>query len=200
MRLSTFFPTTMQRILLITIFLTAIALLSETTVAYAQPSIDAVQLERQIHRQINRERQRYGLPALKLDARLTEIARNHSFDMAEQHFFSHINLQGEDPSERGRRQGWNKKKQIDPHTWATGLAENIFLNHLYDQVLTSTQNGIVVNKKYEWNSQEQIAQSTVQGWMHSSGHRDNILSPQYDRHGIGVAISGNEVYITEDLF
>jgi uncharacterized protein YkwD len=34
--------------------------------------------------------------------------------------------------------------------------------------------------------------------MNSSGHRKNILTPTYDREGIGVAISADgRVYITE---
>jgi uncharacterized protein YkwD len=201
MRISTFFsPAAMQRIFLIPVFFAAIAFFSDAAVAGEQPEIDTVQLERLIHRQINRERQRYGLAALKPDELLTEIARNHSRDMAEKHFFSHVNLQGEDPDDRGKRQGWNRNKQIGPRAWTVGLAENIFLSRLYDRVVTTTQNGVVVNREYDWKTQEQIAQSTVQEWMNSPGHRNNILSPEYDRQGIGVAISGQEVYITEDMF
>ncbi|MGZ8095064.1 MAG: CAP domain-containing protein, partial [Methylosarcina sp.] len=84
--------------------------------------------------------------------------------------------------------------------WLIGLAENIFLNHLYDKVVKTVQAGITLNQEYGWNSQEKIAHLTVQGWMKSPLHRKNILSPLYDRHGIGVAISGGEVLITEDLF
>jgi hypothetical protein len=53
--------------------------------------------------------------------------------------------------------------------------------------------------KYNWNSQDEIAQSTVQGWMNSPGHHDNILRSTWDTEGIGVAISGDKVYITEDF-
>ncbi len=84
--------------------------------AYADtsPRINPVQLERQIHQQINRERQRYGLAPLVQDEKLTVIARNHSQDMARYNFFSHINPQGEDPAERGKRQGWDKKSRSAP--------------------------------------------------------------------------------------
>lgn len=170
--------------------------------AYADraPRIDPIQLERQIHQQINRERQRYGLAPLVQDEKLTVIARNHSQDMARFNFFSHINPQGEGPAERGKRQGWDKKKQTGPNTWKTGLSENIFLNCLYSRILTTTRNGIAVGREYIWKSQEELAQTTVQGWMDSPSHRQNILSPLIDRQGIGVAISGNDVYVTEDMF
>ena len=34
---------------------------------------------------------------------------------------------------------------------------------------------------------EAFARRAVQGWMNSEGHRANILSPAYDRSGVGVA-------------
>jgi uncharacterized protein YkwD len=68
-------------------------------------------------------------------------------------------------------------------------------NNLYDSV--TYYNGI---PRYAWNTQEEIAQSTVDGWMTSPGHRQNILTSTYNREGIGVAIdSDNKVYITEDF-
>ncbi|MGR8933126.1 MAG: CAP domain-containing protein [Gammaproteobacteria bacterium] len=157
-------------------------------------------MEQLIHRQINRERQNHGLAALAWDKRLADIARGHSRDMAQRNFFSHFNLQGEGPTERAKHYGWEGKKLIGADTWAIGPAENIFLNHLYDKVITITENGIPVRKDYDWKTQQQIAESTVQGWMNSPGHRKNILSPPHERQGIGVAISGNAVYITENIF
>lgn len=170
--------------------------------AYAgtQPTVKAESLELQIHRQVNLLRQQQGLAPLTLDAQLAAIARNHSIDMAEHHFFSHYNLQQEDPSDRGKRQGWEQKKQIGKDTWAYGLAENIFLDHLYDKVITTRQQGRVVKRSYAWKSEQDIVATAVQGWLQSPTHRKNLLSPQYDRQGIGVAISGINVFITEVMF
>ncbi len=165
-----------------------------------QPEVTADELERQIHQQINQVRQDYGLPQLDSDELLSAIARKHSSDMARYHFFSHINLQGEGPVERANDLGWNKKKQLDANTWTTGPGENIFMDHLYDKVVTTTQNGVSVRKEYLWKTMEEITQSIVQGWMGSLPHRKNILSPQYDQEGIGVAISEYEIYVTEDMF
>jgi uncharacterized protein YkwD len=172
------------------------------TPAYAgtQPEINPFELERQIHRQINRERQNHGLPPFAMDKQLTVIARNHSHDMARYRFFNHTNLHGEGPTERGKNQGWNMKKQIGPDTWLVSLAENLFLNHLYDQVVSTVRNGMTVKKEYAWKTQSKIVLETVQGLMDSPHHQKNILSPLYDRQGIGIAISGNDIYVTEDLF
>ncbi|MCK9395457.1 MAG: CAP domain-containing protein [Methylobacter sp.] len=166
----------------------------------APPEITADELERQIHQLVNRERQNHGLSQLDRDELLAAIARKHSRDMASDHFFNHTNLQGEGPVERAKNLGWDKKKQAGPNIWAVGPGENIFMNHLYDKVVTTKQNGVTVKKEYVWKTPEEIAQSTVQGWMESPPHRKNILSPTYDQQGIGVTISGHEIYVTEDMF
>jgi len=52
-------------------------------------------------------------------------------------------------------------------------------------------------KTYDWNTVEDIARLAVQGWMHSPGHRRNILYTTFSESGIGVAVSSNDVYITQ---
>lgn len=190
---------TVQKAFLILFYLGSILLIS-TAHAESGPPINPAELERQIHRQINWERRNHGLAELIGDEKLADIARNHSRDMARRHFFNHINLDGENPSDRARRQGWDKQKQIDPTTVATGVAENIFLAHLYDKVYTTRQNGIILKKEYDWVDQNRLVESIVQGWMNSPHHRNLLLSPQYDWQGIGVAVSGYGVYVTENLF
>jgi len=75
-----------------------------------------------------------------------------------------------------------------------GLAENIFQNWTYDSI--TYINGIPI---YDWNTDEQIAQQTVDGWMNSPGHRENILSG-FHSEGIGVAIgSDDKVLITQNF-
>jgi uncharacterized protein YkwD len=190
----------MKRLFSLLIFCLGIVSYPLSADSAAQPKIDIPEMERQIHRLINRERQNHGLAPLAWDEQLTRIARNHSLDMARHRFFGHTNLQGEDATVRGKNLGWNKKKQIGPTTWLTGLAENIFLNHLYDKMVKTVKDGIIVNIEYAWNHPDKIAISTVRGWMDSPSHRKNILSPLHDRQGIGIAIRESEVLITQDLF
>ncbi|MBL6985982.1 MAG: CAP domain-containing protein [Methylobacter sp.] len=190
----------MKKILFLLIFCLGSAHYPVAADIGAQPEITAAELERQIHLRINRERQNHGLSQLDSDELLAAIARKHSIDMARYHFFNHTNLQGEGPLERAKNQGWDKKKQAGANTWAIGPGENIFMNNLYDKIVTTKQNGVLIKKEYLWKTSEEIAQSTVQGWMDSPPHRKNILSPKYDQQGIGVAISGHEIYVTEDMF
>jgi uncharacterized protein YkwD len=53
--------------------------------------------------------------------------------------------------------------------------------------------------EYEYNDPDELARSTVQGWMESPGHRENIMTP-FTREGIGIYVTGEgEVYITENF-
>jgi uncharacterized protein YkwD len=166
----------------------------ERSVGIAKPDIDISSLEMEIHTGINQQRRSNGLPPLSYDSTLASIARKHSEDMARNHYFSHNNLQGLDPSGRATRDGYSCYKDYGSY-YTTGLAENIMQNNLYDSV--TYYNGI---PRYDWNSDEEIARSTVNGWMTSPGHRQNILTSTYDREGIGAAIaSDDKVYITEDF-
>jgi uncharacterized protein YkwD len=167
---------------------------SANSVMPSPPMIDQQTLERRIHELINQQRKSQGLSSLSFDQALTGIAQKHSEDMAKNNYFSHYNLRGLGPTERGNQVGYSCYKNYGSY-YSTGIAENIMQNNLYDSV--TYYNGISV---YDWNSLEEIAQSTVNGWMTSSGHRQNILTSTYDREGIGVAVaSDGKVYITEDF-
>jgi uncharacterized protein YkwD len=144
---------------------------------------------------VNKERTALGLPTLSPDPVLAGIAENHSADMAANNFFDHVNPAGQDPTARGDAAGYSCRKEYGTY-YTYGLGENLFQNNRYSSV-TYYSDGRYV---YDWNSPEQIAESTVAGWMNSTGHRKNILTPTYDREGIGVAVSADDkVYITEDF-
>lgn len=160
-----------------------------------KPVIDQLLLEKQIHHLTNQYRTQNGLAELAWDDNLAVIARNHSQDMATRNYFDHDNPQGQDPTDRGIAQGYRCHKIVGNLIYE-GIAENIFQNNLYDTVWYT--NGIITS--YEWNSQDELAETTVDGWMDSPGHRQNILTKTYDKEGIGIAISSDDkVYITQDF-
>ncbi|EPA06096.1 CAP domain-containing protein [Candidatus Nitrosarchaeum limnium] len=160
-----------------------------------KPLIDKLSLEKQVHQLTNQYRTQNGLAELDWDEKLAVIARNHSIDMAARNYFDHENPQGQDPTDRANSQRYSCHKTIGNLIY-DGIAENIFQNNLYDTVWRT--NGVI--SSYEWNSQDELAQTTVSGWMDSPGHRQNILTKTYDREGIGIAISSDDkVYITQDF-
>ena len=168
-----------SRILLATVILCTV-----TVAGARQPPITVSELEQRINDLVNGERQARSLKPLDLDQSLSKIARAHSQDMAKRGFFDHVNPDGEAPRDRLLRAGYSCPKTA---------GENIFQNNLYSRVTISGD-----RKSYDWNSLGQIAGSTVGGWIHSSGHRQNILNKAYRESGVGAAIGDDgQVFITQ---
>jgi uncharacterized protein YkwD len=158
-----------------------------------QPAITAADLGQRIHAQINEQRARHGLGTLSWNASLARIAARHSHDMADRNYFSHDTPEGRSFGDRYRQAGFSCQVRIGHEIY--GGAENIALGRLYNS--GTIENGV---EYYNWNSAEQIARMTVDGWMHSPGHRKNILTPYWRREGIGVEVRpDNKVYITQNF-
>ena len=113
--------------------------------------------ERHIVTLTNIEREKHGVHPLLWDSELRDIARSHSRDMAENDYFAHRNKVGDRATERGVKVGYPCRK---PGT--IGLGENIHFGSIGEP------------------------EATVQSWMDSPGHRENMLDPAYDRVGIGI--------------
>lgn len=160
-----------------------------------KPKIIIDELEKEIHRLVNAERTKRSLAPLSWDEKLRIIAREHSKDMAQQNFFDHVNPDGETPTERGLAKGYNCTRYYATYK-KTGVAENIYQNNLYT---TYDYRGDSI-VSYNWSTNEEIAKSTVEGWMKSDYHRKNILDKNHGSEGIGVYIDDNhKVWITENF-
>jgi uncharacterized protein YkwD len=109
---------------------------------------------------LNGQRARQGLPALRLNRKLSKAARLHSRAMARKRFFSHTSLDGTDFVTRIRRSGYLSGAR----SWSVG--ENI-----------------------AWGSGDRAAPRSIGGaWMDSPPHRANILSSSYRAIGIGISL------------
>lgn len=133
-------------------------------------------IESQIHSLINEQRSANGLSALNFDEALASIARKHSQDMASRAYFSHYDPEGHNFYWRMQQDGYNCAILIG-NTIYQG-AENIYEESGYPTT--------------------SIASNTVDSWMTSQGHRENILTSYWRNEGIGVAKSSSgEVYVTQ---
>ena len=169
------------------------ATLPALTSRQPRPEIKGGSLEQRIHDLVNRERQKHGLAPIDWDDALARIARKHSADMAKRGYFSHDSPEGHDFSNRYGAGGYTCRVPVGATVHLGG--ENIFQNNRYNSV--TTVNG---RAYYDWNSEEDIAGSTVRGWMNSPGHRKNILTPYWKREGIGVHLTPeNEIFITQNF-
>jgi uncharacterized protein YkwD len=161
----------------------------------AVPVINTTSLEAQVHALVNKVRQENGRSVLGTDGALASIARAHSKDMAVHGYFGHVNLQGMDPTARGAAAGYTCRKDSDMY-YTYGIAENLFATWRYNSVLFVDGRAT----GFDWDTEEAIAEQTVDAWMNSPDHRANLLASGVNREGIGVAISDNDlVFVTEDF-
>lgn len=155
-----------------------------------RPEVPVADLEHRVHEIINAQRRANNSSELGWDEALSKLARAHSEDMAKRKYFKHITPEGLTPMKRAEAAGYKV---------CMLMGENIFQNNLYSRVIEERKRKSI-EKTYDWNSLEKIAQTTVKGWMDSPDHRKNILDKNYTREGIGVAIDEEDdgkVYVTQ---
>jgi uncharacterized protein YkwD len=159
------------------------------------PVINTSSLEARVHELVNRVRQENNLPALGTDAALVSLARAHSRDMALHGYFGHVNLHGMDPTARGAAAGYTCYRDKDSY-YTHAIAENLFATYRNTTIIMVGGRVAASDR----NTEEAIAEMTIDAWMNSPDHRDNILDPHMGREGIGAAVSKNDlVFITEDF-
>ncbi|MDO8555855.1 MAG: CAP domain-containing protein [Nanoarchaeota archaeon] len=150
-----------------------------------------------IHLKINHIRKMHGCSLLHWEDQLAGIARTHSLDMADRQYFAHVSPEGKSLRDRYHAAGYEHR--VFTHRSGNTLyyafgGENIFQTNLARLVWND---GSVA----EYQTKEGIIAQVVDGWMHSPGHRKNILTKYWQHEGIGVAVhTGNrKVYITENF-
>jgi len=154
------------------------------------------QLTKRIHELVNLERAKHALPPLGWDAALAQIAWRHSCDMAARHYLGHTTPEGASATARGEKDGYFCRHDKGGTT-IVGLGENLFQNHLDRAVHRVTIDGRS-HESHETKTLEEIATSTVYGWLDSKGHRGNLLHQNYISTGIGVALAEDgSIYITQ---
>ncbi len=137
------------------------------------PKTQLPALEARIYELISAQRHAIDPNAkdLALDSELVDIARERSADMAAKNSFA-----DGDPRTISATRLMDKDAQFQGL-----LGENIAAQHY-------NARGIDV---------ESFAQRFVQTWLTSQSHKENLSFADYNRTGVGAAISGDTVYVTE---
>lgn len=112
--------------------------------------------EQKVVELVNIERQKAGLPALKLDAAISNVARTKSKDMATNNYFAHQSPTYGSAGDMLRQFG------ISWRAWGENIA-----------------------------ARQATPEIVVNAWMNSSGHRANILSPNFNKIGVGYATNAS---------
>lgn len=171
-----------------------------TIPTYTYYQLTTTDLEQALFLATNRERHDRGLAQLQWDPELAEIALEHSRDMATKQYVSHTNPAGEDPTARAIRYRYPVYKDLGNGTIAEGIAENIAKMPLGSVVFQCPDETIQVMA-----NSDSAADAMMDAWINhdscqGNGHRDNILNPQYDRVGIGVAFDGLYYIATQEFW
>ncbi|MCL4503838.1 MAG: CAP domain-containing protein [Deltaproteobacteria bacterium] len=128
-------------------------------------------VEERIWRFTNAVRRQYGLPAVAESGALSRVSQAYSDDMIVRHFFSHTNPDGQTAGER--------------------------LKPFYSGPIYGWGENIWEGSNVSAANPDALARRIMDSWMSSSGHRQNILSPNYTHLGVGVAARGPEIRATQ---
>jgi uncharacterized protein YkwD len=113
----------------------------------------------------NRDRAAAGLPPLKENSKLRKAAVGHSDDMVSRRYFDHDEPDGDDMTDRIKRAGYLRSGD----SWSLG--ENI-----------------------AWGTADLATPAEIHNaWMHSAGHRANILRRAFREIGIGIVLGNPSV-------
>jgi uncharacterized protein YkwD len=128
------------------------------------------ELEQRVFQLTNERRRSASLRRLEHDADLSLAARRHSEDMLRRQFFGHVNPDKRGPGDRVRL--------------ISGLSQRIGEN------------------LWSWSAPappvpQALAGRALTAWMASRSHRRNLLLPRYRHLGVGAAIRGTEVRLTQ---
>jgi uncharacterized protein YkwD len=147
-----------------------------TAVRAAAQAKEARKCEKYLAELINHEREARHLKKLRLSDRLSGVARAHSEEMRDKGYFSHVS-----PT-HGLRMP--EDRYLSEYSgWFRGLAENIARRQGPPPALS-----------------EENIQGTHDGLMHSPGHRKNMLSPDAELLGVGIAVDDAGGYWVTEMF
>ncbi|SEH05747.1 CAP domain-containing protein [Candidatus Venteria ishoeyi] len=128
-------------------------------------------IESHIIKLTNTERKKRGLSKLERDQYLQDGARFHSADMIRRVFFSHVTPDDRTPFDR--------------------------IAIIHRKLIGTSGENIWMSEGQSPQNVQQFAKNVVESWMKSTGHRENILRDNFSHIGVGVAIKGNVVKITQ---
>jgi len=129
------------------------------------------EVEQAIYKKVNEERAKAGASTLSYNTTMEKYARIKSQDMGDNNYFSHPDLQGNLITTKLKADGVSYK------SWGENIA---YIGGVSDP--TALANQFMTN------------------WMNSQGHRENILSTNFESIGVGVYQIGNKVYATQEFY
>jgi len=142
----------------------------------------------------NLYRQYRNLPNLTYDLALGDIAISHSLDMAERGYFAHETPEGIDPTARADREQYPTTRRLSDGSIRTGIAENII----------KISSGYTIGKQFSGfvdpSNPQEVADVMMIEWISSPEHNKNLINPDIEKTGVGVAYDGEFFYATQNFY
>jgi uncharacterized protein YkwD len=159
-----------------------------TTETEAEDDLNIEEIERLILRYTNEERNRRGLSKVDYAPRMISIAREHSANMARNDYIGHTKPSGET--------GEDRYESVCDYTGSGYLFGENVASAWHERNLKQWDSDGTVYLETE----EEIAEYLVTGWMGSKGHRENILNPSWEEMVAGIYVTDNgKVYATQNF-
>lgn len=144
--------------------------------------IDSQEIENAVYLKINSVRKDAGLRALTFDGEMILLARAHSENMAENDYFSELDLGGNDAAARAIELGFNRKK------WDGEWQDSILFENI----------GKVPAENF--TEAEEVAQALVDVWIEEEDSRNKILISSLTHTGAGMAFDGEKYLATQNFW
>jgi len=148
--------------------------------------VNAPKLAKAVHERINRARRKEGVSTFRWDAALGRIAGKHSRDMAKRGYFSHTSPEGRGPAQR----------YLKEH-YACGVTIDGTLRYGAEVIFRISAGNAGIDAADRKAVPQGIAGAVVDGWLASDTDRKVILSPHWQREGVGTFVSPDgTVFVT----
>ena len=147
---------------------------------YGEVEQETVQL---FHDKINEQRVDHGAGEVTFHVGLADVARDHSYAMADSGIVDHEGPDGSQPGDRIQRSDQVHCEMVSENVGKTWYTEE-----------TNTNYGSGVS---QYDSPEELATGLVNQFMNSESHREGLLDARWERAGISIVITDeNRVYTT----
>ena len=147
--------------------------------------LDTQEVERLVAEETNELRAENGVSSVEMNVSLRESARSHSSDMARHGYVGHESDDGELPFER-----------YDECSASGYAGENVASawygkNFVYDEAEVPT---------LHLSSEREVSEHLVRAWNDSEGHRRTLLNEDWEKIGVGVAVTEDDKVLATQAF
>ena len=147
--------------------------------------LDTEEVERIVVEETNEVRAQHNLSPVEDDVALRSSAREHSRNMAKNGYVGHETPEGELPFDR------YDECNVDGYAGENVASAWYDKNFVYEEAEVPT---------VHLSDEREVAEHLVRAWMNSEGHRETLLTEDWERIGVGVAVTEDDEVLATQAF